>query len=322
MNNILITSAGRRVSLVRFFQAELRRVFPDAKVLASDASPELSAACMVADDFFKVSRVTDPGYIQELLRLALENDVRLIIPTIDTELLVLAANINLFRINHITICVSDFDAVTIFRDKRLTHQFFQQHGITCAKEYDKQNYTLPLYLKPIDGSRSVDNFVIKEQSQLTDYHFLNEKLMFLEYLDHKKHTEFTIDLYYDRNSDLKCMIPRKRIEVRDGEVNKAVTNRTKFVFDLGRKLKFIQGFRGCITLQVFVNNESGDLYGIEINPRFGGGYPLSYLAGGNFPQWIIREYLLGESVAPYDDWEENLMMLRYDDEVLVHNYDH
>ena len=146
--------------------------------------------------------------------------------------------------------------------------------------------------------------------------------MFLEYLDHKKHTEYTIDLYYDRNSDLKCMIPRKRIEVRDGEVNKAVTNRTKFVFDLARKLKFIQGFRGCITLQVFVNNESGDLYGIEINPRFGGGYPLSYLAGGNFPQWIIREYLLRESVAPYDDWEENLMMLRYDDEVLVHNYDH
>ncbi|HEY0091349.1 MAG TPA: ATP-grasp domain-containing protein [Flavobacterium sp.] len=323
MNNILITSAGRRVSLVRFFQTELRKVYQHAKVLASDADPEYSSACMIADDYFKVSRVTSPDYIHELLRLALENDVKLIIPTIDTELRVLSQNLELFRINHIEIVISDFEVVNIFRDKRLTHDFFEKHGLQCAKEFTKDNYKLPMYLKPIDGSRSVDNFIIKEESQLTEYHFSNEKLMFLEYLDHTKHTEFTIDLYYDRNSDLKCMIPRKRIEVRDGEVNKAVTRRARFIYELWKKMAFIQGFRGCITLQVFVHNDSGDIYGIEINPRFGGGYPLSYLAGGNFPKWIIQEYLTQDRRVPVcDNWEENLMMLRYDDEILVHNFTH
>lgn len=308
------------MSLVRFFQQELKNVYPMAKVIASDANPEYSAACMVADDFFRVPRVSDPDYIQDLLRLALQYEIRLIIPTIDTELLVLSKSIELFRMNNIEVVISDYDKVMIFRDKRLTHRFFEKYEINCAKEFDKQNYTLPLYLKPIDGSRSVDNFVIKEQSQLTDYHFSNDKLMFLEYLDHSNHVEYTIDLYYDRNSELKCFIPRKRIEVRDGEVNKAVTKKTKFIHEIWKKMQYVAGFRGCITFQVFVNKETDALYGIEINPRFGGGYPLSYLAGGNFPRWIIHEYFMDGLVPVFHEWEENLMMLRYDDEVLVHNF--
>ena len=66
--------------------------------------------------------------------------------------------------------------------------------------------------------------------------------------------------------------------------------------------------------------QSQSIYGIEINPRFGGGYPLSYLAGANFPQWLIQEYLTTDDEIPFfNDWEQNLMMLRYDDKVLVHN---
>jgi carbamoyl-phosphate synthase large subunit len=323
MDNILITSAGRRVSLVRFFKDELTFAFPDAKVLTTDANPQLSSACQISDGYFKTRRVTEEGYIPELLQLARENGVRMIVPTIDTELLVLAQSIDLFRMNNIVVVVPDYDKVRIFRDKRLTHGFFSAHGIGCAKEYDRDDYELPMYLKPLDGSRSVDNYVITHKNQLTEYHLSNEKLLFLEYLDHKKHTEYTIDLYYDRNGDLKCFVPRKRIEVRDGEVNKAVTKRMPFMHELWRKLAHVDGFRGCITFQVFVNNETEALYGIEINPRFGGGYPLSYLAGANFAKWLIDEYLLDKHNLPEcHDWEENLMMLRYDDEVLVRNYTH
>lgn len=323
MSNILITSAGRRVSLVRFFQKELKKVFPNAKVFTTDANPDYSSACRVSDGYFSVSRVTAPNYIEELLKLVLDNNIKLIVPTIDTELLILSQNIKLFKEKGIDIVISDYDVVKIFRDKRLTHQFFEKYGINCAKEYDKSNYQLPIYIKPYDGSRSVDNYVIRTKEELTDYHFSNDKLMFLEYLDHKKHTEFTIDLYYDKNSDLKCFVPRQRIEVRDGEVNKAVTKDTFFIPEIWEKMKYIDGFRGCITFQVFVNLENKKIYGIEINPRFGGGYPLSYLAKANFPNWIIKEYLLEEKNIPvFNDWEKNLMMLRYDDEVLVHNFEH
>lgn len=323
MNNILITSAGRRVSLVRFFKTELVKFFPEAKVFTTDIKPEYSSACRVSDGFFKVLRVTERDYIDELLQICIASNIRLIIPTIDTELLVLSQNLDLFKNYNIDIVLSDFEVITLFRNKRLTHQFFEEYDIKTAKEFDRQNYRLPLYIKPVDGSRSVDNYVILQESDLTEYHFSNDKLMFLEYLDHKTHTEFTIDMYYDKNHDLKCFIPRERIEVREGEVNKAITKKTVFYDEIFKKMAHIKGLRGCITFQVFVNQETNAVYGIEINPRFGGGFPLSYLAGGNFPKWIIQEYLLNELKIPVCNyWEENLMMLRYDDEILVHNYTH
>lgn len=318
--NILICSAGRRVSLVRFFKTELRKLFAGGKVFASDANPLYAAACREADDFFDVPRVTDKAYIATLLDHCRQRDIKLIVPTIDTELLILAEARELFAQHGIQVVISDPDCVAVFRDKRRTHKFFAQYGIGAAREYDKQNYQLPLYIKPYDGSRSVDNYIIREAHELTEYHFSNPKLMFLEYLDQRQHTEYTIDLYYDRHGKLRCFIPRQRIEVRDGEVNKAVTRRPEFVQDLEQKMATIQGFRGCITFQVFVSEQTGKLYGIEINPRFGGGYPLSYLAGGNFPQWILQEYLLDGEVPNHPNWEQNLMMLRYDDEILVHNF--
>ncbi len=320
MNNILITSAGRRVSLVKFFKIELKKVFIDAKVFTTDFNPELSSACYVADGFFKVAKVTDENYIQELLKICIDNSIKLIIPTIDTELLILSKNINYFRNKNIEIVISDFETVSIFRNKRLTHDFFRKQKINCAKEFSKTNYELPIYIKPIDGSRSVDNFVILNQEHITDYHLENDKLMFLEYLDHSKHTEFTIDMYYDKNCHLKCLVPRQRLEVRDGEVNKAITKLENFNAEIWKKLEYIAGFRSCITLQIFVNNKTNAIYGIEINPRFGGGFPLSYLAGANFVKWIIDEYLLNQHVENFQDWEKNLLMLRYDNEVLVRNF--
>ena len=86
-----------------------------------------------------------------------------------------------------------------------------------------------------------------------------------------------------------------------------------------KKFSKIDGAKGCITLQVFFNEKTATIVAIEINPRFGGGFPLSYLAGGNYPKWIIEEYLLNQEIEYFDEWENNLLMLRYDDEILIHN---
>ena len=143
----------------------------------------------------------------------------------------------------------------------------------------------------------------------------------MEYLDQNIYEEYTIDLYYDKSSTLKCIIPRKRIEVRAGEVVKAVTKKNNIVPFLRQRLGNMLGARGCLTLQLFVNEASNEYYGIEINPRFGGGFPLSYHAGANFPNWIIREYFLGEEIPYFKKWENNLLMLRFDQEVIVHESD-
>jgi len=83
----------------------------------------------------------------------------------------------------------------------------------------------------------------------------------------------------------------------------------------------LQGAKGCLTIQVFYSETNKNLLGIEINPRFGGGYPLSYLAGANYPKYILQEYVLDQSIPFNENWDNNLLMLRYDAEVLVNDYE-
>lgn len=319
--NVLITSVGRRVSLLRAFQKELKSIYPSGKVYGADARPQLSAACHVADGYFKVPRVESTSYISTLLEQCIANDIKLIIPTIDTELFPIARNKERFLEAGVIPVVSSTDFVAKCRDKREIHEFFKEHDIQVAREYDKNNYELPLFIKPIDGSRSENTYIIKEGHQLRDFHFTNDKLMFLEYLDHSMFEEFTCDMYYDRQHRLRCAVPRKRMEVRDGEVSKGLTVANELVPFIIQHLGHIPGAVGCLTTQFFRHRQTKAIYGIEINPRFGGGFPLSYLAGANFPAWILDEYLHNRPMEDqFDSWEENLLMIRYDDEILVHGY--
>ena len=319
--NVLITSAGRRVSLVRAFQQELKKLDENAQVFAADASPVESSACHAADGYFQVPRLDNPDYFIALEKICKENHISLVIPTIDTELLPMAQRKEEFLAKGIRFIVADELFVQKCRDKRQIHDFFMENGVQVAREFSKDKYELPLFIKPIDGSRSVDTYLIREESELTDYHFKNDKLMFLEYLDHQEFEEFTCDMYYDQSNRLRCVVPRKRVEVRDGEVNKGLTQRNAIIPYLQERMSFIEGAIGCLTAQFFLHKEDSRVYGIEINPRFGGGYPLSYLAGANFPAWILSEYMRNEKVADhFDDWEADLLMLRYDHEILVHGY--
>jgi len=318
--NILITSAGKRVSLVRAFQTELKSLVPNGLVYTTDHKIKLSPACLVSDKAFELPLVSDKNYLKLLLDLCLKNNIKLIIPTIDTELLILSQNSNVFLENGINIIISSLDFINICRNKRKMNSFFLNNNINVAKEYTKDNYKLPLYLKPLDGSRSIDNYIIKNQEDFTLEILKKDNLMYLEYLDHDKFEEFTCDLYYDKNHDLKCIVPRKRIEVRDGEVNKGITDKNELIDYIKERLFHIEGAIGCLTSQFFKNKENNEIYGIEINARFGGGFPLTYLSGANYCKWILDEYLFNKKIAFFNDWEENLLMLRYDDEILVHGY--
>ncbi len=320
MMNILITSAGQRVSLVRAFQKELKALFPGSKVFTVDMQPELSAACNVSDGYFKVDRVTAPNYISDLLKLCADQNIRMIIPTIDTELKVLSDNMDLFKEAGIHCIVSSRDFVYACRDKRQINEFFVEHGIDIPRAIDKNAPTFPLFIKPYDGSLSVDTFLINKKEELTEYHLTNPKLMFMEYLGKDAYDEFTVDMYYGKDHQVKCIVPRKRIWVRAGEINKGLTCKNFIIDLLKEKLGYIDGAVGCLTTQVFASKTDEVIKGIEINPRFGGGYPLSYRAGANYPAWLIKEYFLNESISYTDSWEDRLLMLRYDDEVLVHDY--
>ena len=316
--NVLLTSAGRRGVLVKLFQDEMRRLFPHGRVLAGDLNPDMSSACCLADESFRLPPVQSPDYVPHLLQLCLAQEVGVVVPTIDTELKTLSEHCYDFERQGIALIVSEPSLVRVCRDKRLTSQLFSQLGLDTARTVANPSHAdMPLFAKPYDGSCSIGTQVVRSQKEAAAVSAKNSKIMFVEYLDPAQHDEYTIDLYYDRESQLKCLIPRLRVEVRAGEVSKGRTIRLPEDAFLREAFENLQGAKGCITAQVFRCRTTGRIAAIEINPRFGGGYPLSYQAGANFPRWLLEEYVLNKEIEFYDTWEPNLTMLRYDGQVFV-----
>lgn len=314
--NLLILSCGRRVELVQAFKTELKARLPGARVLATDLKPETSAACHAADRAFTAPPVTDPRYHDFLLDLCRREGIGLVVPTIDTELLGLAQNRARFASQGVELVISSESLVSACRDKRLTSNIFTNIGIDVPPIHERNALAFPCFAKPYDGSRSVGAMFLPDAESVKQSTLDDPKMMFMEFVD-SSHQEYTVDAYYDRLGALKCIVPRERLEVRDGEVSKGVTRKNYVYHYLTDKLSKVKGARGCITFQLFAKFEGPRYAAIEINPRFGGGFPLTYAAGGNYPGWLVDEYLLGRNIEAFDKWESDLLMLRYDAKILV-----
>lgn len=319
MNNILITSAGRRVELVQSFVAVLKKSFPHNKVVTADMHPNLSSACQYAEQSVSLPRVTAEDYISSLLDICIKHAIGMVVPTIDTELLLLAKHREQFAQHGINIIVSDIELVGNCRDKRKTSILFNKIGLNTPIIYPKHSIKYPCFAKPYDGSCSVGAATLMSEEELTESMQNDDKMIFMELVD-SQYTEYTVDAYFDQKGTLKCIVPRQRIEVRAGEVSKGVTRKGPLYDYLLPKLKLIKGARGCLTIQIFVNENHDRFFALEINPRFGGGFPLSISAGANYSAWLIAEYFEGLDIDFYGGWEEDLLMLRYDSKVIVHSY--
>ena len=316
MSNILITSAGRRGELVKIWKETVVSILgPEVQVFATDLSPFLSAACQLADQSFKVCRCSEPDYSAQILDICMANDVKMVIPTIDTELLVFANARETFSAAGIQLIVSDPGLVVQCRDKRLTSQLFASLSIPTPKILDPLDLVFPCFMKPVGGSCSQGIKMIASADHLAPADIVNPFNLFQELVP-SHWIEYTVDLYYSNFGVLLCCVPRQRIEVRGGEISKGITRKDAVFQSLKSCLGTLNGARGVLTLQIFVDPSRENILGIEINPRFGGGYPMSHAVGANYPTMLIKEYLLGELLSFHDDWYSDVSMLRYDDMVV------
>lgn len=256
--------------------------------------------------------------METLVALCMGNGIKLIVPTIDTELAVLSANKDIFAKQGIHVLVSDYGFIMTCRDKRNTAVFLRNHDIRIPEPRDKYQPEFPMFAKPYDGSLSTNLHVLRKQEDLTEEVLNDPKLIFMEYIDKSEYKEFTVDMYYGRDGKVKSIVPRERLEVRAGEISKGATRKNYLVNYLKQRMGCVPGVVGCICIQLFYREIDNDVVGIEINPRFGGGYPLSYCSGANYPLMAIREYMKGETFEYSEDWRDNTIMLRYDDEVIVY----
>lgn len=309
--HVLITSAGRRVSLVRNFQSALAG---RAKVCAVDMHPELSAACQVADTSASVPRVGADTYTDELLALCERWNIGIIVPTIDTELPILAEMREKLASNGILCAISDATVCETFFSKQASSHYFRQHGFdtpALIEQLDKASY--PLFAKRNHSSCSIGAQVVNTPEQA---HLLRQQdpdYVFQEFIEGE---EYTVDVFLDSKGKAIMVVPRLRLEVRAGEVSKARTVKDTRIIACVRKLcEGIPGAYGVLTVQLFRTQEGRHVF-IEINPRFGGGYPLSWKAGADFADALLRD-VSGERLPVHDDWRDGCVMLRYDDEIIL-----
>jgi carbamoyl-phosphate synthase large subunit len=130
--------------------------------------------------------------------------------------------------------------------------------------------------------------------------------------------EYTVDVLVQRDGRCVCTVPRRRLEVRAGEVSKGVTVRNAAIEHLTKDVaERLPGAYGVLNIQLFHDPATGNVQVIEINPRFGGGYPLSQRAGAPLARWLLEEVAGLPSSATNQEWRAGVVMLRFDDAVFV-----
>lgn len=313
--NILFTCAGRRTYLLKYFKENLAE---GDKVIATDM--QLSAPALQAADIkLLVPAVYDPEYVNITLGICREYAVDVLISLNDLELPILAENKSRFEEIGVKVIVSDPSVIDICFDKYKTAQWVEALGLNSPKTYVRLEdakaalaageISFPLFMKPRWGSGSIGLESIADMEELDIYyHLLTKKIKKTilatasvgdEYIliqEKLTGSEFGLDVMNDLNGKNVGVSVKQKMAMRAGETDKAVTRDLPEVREMGRKIG--EALRHIGNLDVDIMQRADGTYCVlELNPRFGGGFPFSYEAGVNMPKAIIQ-WVKGESVDP------------------------
>lgn len=313
---ILFSCIGRRVELTEAFRAAAENLKIPLEIWGSDYS-ESAPALLFCDKRIKALKINDDGYIPQLLKVCEDNGIDAVIPTIDTDLLKLSQNKHLFREIGTQLVISDEDKIRICRDKRVTANYFKSVGLKCPETFDdftKYDKGYPAFIKPKDGSSSIFAYKAENCDELKAYAEQVPEYIIQPYI---KGTEYTVDVFCDFEGEPVYITPRIRLAVRSGEVLKTeIVNDEKIISEIK---SLISDYKPCgaITVQLIREEKSGVDHYIEINPRFGGGAPLSIKAGAESPEALLR--LLNKEKLTYtaNAAEDGLIFSRFDQSVCV-----
>lgn len=312
---ILFTGVGRRVELMQTFRQAANHLEIDLKIYGADMSGTAPALAF-CDVTRKVCSMHDLDYIPQLLEICEKDHINMLIPTIDTDLLVLSQNTENFEKIGTKVLISKSDKITVCRNKNFTADFFESCGLKTPRtvnNYHLYNGSYPCFIKPKDGSSSINAFKVENESELKMYAEQIKDYIVQPFVEG---TEYTVDIFCDYEGNPVYITPRIRLAVRAGEVLK-----TEIVMDekiIAECRNLIARFHPCgpMTVQLIRQNRTGDDYYIEINPRFGGGAPLSMKAGARSAEAIFR-MLSGESMEYVDEIDDGAIYSRFDQSVCI-----
>lgn len=311
---LLFTSVGRRVELMQAFRHAAEKTGTDLVLYGADLT-DTAPALQFCDKTVLVPRIKDPAYIPFLIDFCRNEAIDAVVPTIDTDLLLLAQNRDRFGATEVII--SDPDKIALCRDKRLTAAYFHSVGLKSPLPVDDvEQYRggYPAFIKPKDGSSSIFAYRADTEQDLRAFAGQVPDYIIQPYI---RGTEYTVDIFCDRSGSPLLITPRIRLAVRAGEVLKTEIAQDETIIAEIRQLVADYRPRGQITVQLIREETTGEDHYIEINPRFGGGAPLSIKAGADSAEMLIR-MLKGEALTYRDHAaEDGAVFSRFDQSVRV-----
>jgi len=314
--NILILSAGRRVELVQSFQKAAKTLNIRSNVVAGDCS-ETAPAIYFADRKAILPRINEDNYIDEIINVCKREDIKLVIPTIDTDLLLLSEERDRIESESgAVVLIASTEVISICRDKINTQKFLEENGFKIPKMYseeelDSGELEFPLFIKPKSGSSSINTFKVNNVEELATYRSLIKEPIVQDFMEGK---EFTVDVFLDFDGNLITVVPRLRMATRSGEISKGKIIRDREIIeDIKRLVKLLKPI-GHITVQLMKTNKGIEY--IEINPRFGGGAPMSIQSGADSCENLYR-LLTGEKLEYNENYRDNIMFFRFDNSICV-----
>lgn len=313
--NILILSAGTRNKVVQYF----RKAFDGNGIVVATDMSNLAPAIYEADKHYIVSKMTAPGYMDEIYKICKEENITGVLSLIDPELSLLAKHAEDFAAIGVKVIGSSYDLCEMSLDKFEMYHWLRDHGYSCARSYidkneffkdiDKGVLSFPVFVKPYNGSASIaiNKAFDKDTINLLLSH--SEGLMVQELLNGQ---EIGADVYIDMISgEVVSIFTKKKIKMRAGETDKSVSFKDSRLFDLIEGFVKDAGFRGQIDIDIFDIN--GEYYISEVNPRFGGGYPHAYEAGCDHMKLILNNLQGRVNERNIGSYEEGIYMMKYNE---------
>lgn len=305
--NVLLTCAGRRNYLVQFFREALG---PTGQVLAADASAH-APALREADAAFVLPPLSDPAYLDHLLAICAAQRVDLLISLHDHELPLIARHRDRFRALGTRPVISSPTVIETCYDKWQAFTFLDTHDIPTARTYrslDSARAALatgeiafPLVVKPRWGSGSWGVEQARDDEELTLVYALamkryggaaDQSVLLQERLAGE---EYGLDVINDLDGGYAGTLAKRKLIMRSGETDRAITVQHAGLDRLGERLSSALGHIGPLDCDVFVSGERCAV--LELNPRFGGGYPFAHAAGANLPAALLA-WARGETPDP------------------------
>ena len=313
--NILILAAGTRNKIVQYFK---KAVGDEGTIVATDAN-RLGPAIYDADKYYIVPAITEPGYIDYILEICSNEKIDGVLSLIDPELSLLAQNKEKFGEIGTTVIGSSYELCEMSLDKMKMYHWLRQHGYNCARSWMEINdfresiedgeVNFPVFVKPYRGSASISISKVYDMETVELLFAHEDDLMIQEFLNGQ---EIGADVYIDMISgEVVSIFTKKKIKMRAGETDKAVSFKDPKLFALIEKFVLEAGYQGQIDIDIF--EIDGKYYISEVNPRFGGGYPHAYESGCDHMSLIINNLNGDTNKRQIGSYDEGLYMMKYNE---------